>query len=161
MKFPSRRKEELRALNIKEEKKYETSVVPTFEPMPKWMLLEEVIQEIREDASDRKLPKDDQRIVVAAKDEAAVRVLEMLLVHGSEKVSNAKWEDFLKSRVGRASTAAKVQEQQLQQQHAGGRGRRRQRREFLLRVVRSRQRRSKRRTRFRTWNRSRRARHGV
>ena len=61
------------------------------------MLLEEVIQEIREDASDRKLPKDDQRIVVAAKDEAAVRVLEMLLVHGSEKVSNAKWEDFLKS----------------------------------------------------------------
>ena len=117
------KKEELRALNIKEEKKYETSVVPTFEPMPKWMLLEEVIQEIREDASDRKLPKDDQRIVVAAKDEAAVRVLEMLLVHGSEKVSNAKWEDFLKSRVGRASTAAKVQEQQLQQQHAGGRGR--------------------------------------
>jgi len=116
------KKEELRALNIKEEKKYETSVVPTYEPMPKWTLLEEVIQEIREDATDRKLPKDDQRIVVAAKDETAVRLLEMILAHGSEKISTAKWEDFLKSRVGKASAAAKVQQQQ-QQQQAGGRGR--------------------------------------
>ena len=119
------KKEELRALNIKEEKKYETIVVPTCEPMPKWTLLEEVIQEIRENVSDRKLSKDDQRIVVAAKDERAVRVLELVLAHGSEKVSNAKWENFLKSRVGKASTAAKVQQQQLQQeqQTAKGRGR--------------------------------------